>query len=113
MSSPGRHSQAVVHFPDATLTFHDELVIDRTGVRWRMTTRTEYDSVRRVYRLGARLRQGGKAVRGQFVVPEDVVLGLEKDEDLRTFAIREIKKYLDRTNLSDDFSYDLPYRFRV
>ena len=101
----------VVHFPDTVLTLRNELIIDRTGARWRITTQSQYDSVARVYDLRAQLRHGGHTVSGQFTVPEDVVLGLEADEDLRIFAIREIKKYLDRTNLTDDFTYDLPYRF--
>ena len=102
-----------VHFPDTALTFHDELIIDRTGARWRITTRSQYDAVARVYQLRTELRYGDNAVSGWFTVPEDLVLALEADEDLGVFAVREIKKYLDRTNLADGFDCALPYRFML
>lgn len=103
----------VVHFPDTALTLTNELVIDATGARWRVTTESQYDQVARIYWLNTDLRQGRKTVRGRFFVSEDLVLGLEADEDLRVFATREIKKYLDRRNLTGGFALELPYPFVI
>lgn len=103
----------VVHFPDTALTFTDELIIDSTGARWRINTESQYDAVARVYWLNTALCQGEKTVTGRFFVSEDVVLGLDVDEDLRVLAVREIKKYLDRRNLNDGFALELPYPFML
>ena len=103
----------VVHFPDTALTFQNELIIDSTGVRWHMNTESQYDPVTRVYWLHTQLDHGDRAVTGRFFISEDVVLGLDVDEDLRVLATREIKKYLDLRTLTDGFALDLPYPFTL
>ena len=78
-----------------------------------MNTDSQCDPVARVYWLNTELRHADRTVRGRFFVSEDVVLGLDVDEDLRVLAVREIRKYLDRRNLTDGFALELPYPFML
>lgn len=97
-----------VHFPDLALRFVDERLVGHAGGRWELTTRPSYDPKRRLYMIHSELRQPGRTITGWFRIGDDVVEAIEADGDLRVFALREIRKYLDRSTLDDDFLLDLP-----
>lgn len=100
-----------VHFPDLALSYANELIVDRSGGRWLLSTDSHHNHVSGTYTLRTRLQKDDHIVTGRFMVSEDLLMGLEEDEDLRLLAIREIKKYLDRMELKSGFILDLPYRF--
>ena len=96
-----------VHFPDLALTYDNELIIDSGGERWRLFTDSHHNHVSRTHTLRTRLHRGNQIVTGRFIVPEDLLTGLDEDEDLRILAIREIRKYLDKNEVRSGFIIDL------
>lgn len=98
-----------VHFPDLALTYDNELIIDSSGERWRLSTDSHHNHVSRTYTLRTRLTHGASIITGRFIVSEDLLPGLEEDEDLRVLALGEIKKYLDGKQVRSGFIFDLPY----
>jgi hypothetical protein len=99
----------VVRSPDTALRFTNELIIDQTGQRWRMTTHPRHSPGARSFHLEAELQRGNEVLRGSITLGNAVIESLEEDLDLRAFAVREIKKYLDRTSVADGFGFELPY----
>jgi len=103
-----------VHFPDLALKYEDDLIVDTCGNRWRLSTDSHYNHASRTYTLRTRLQKSDEPViTGRFMVHEDLLIGLDEDEDLRILAMREIRKYLDRDDLNSGFVRDLPYRLLV
>jgi hypothetical protein len=99
-----------VHFPDLALTYDAELIIDSKGEHWRLSTDSHHNHISRTFTLRTRLQRGDDVLTGRFIVSEDLLSGLEEDEDLRVLAIGEIKKYLDRKQVRSGFIFDLPYK---
>jgi hypothetical protein len=100
-----------VHFPDLALKYDDEPIVDSKGAQWRLSTDSHYNHVSRIHTMRSRLQKGDEIITGRFMVHADLLVGLEEDEDLRVLAVREIRKYLDRDELTSGFVRDLPYRF--
>jgi hypothetical protein len=99
-----------VTFPCLALSYEEELIIDSSGERWRLSTDSHHNQVSRSYTLLTTLQHGDDIITGRFIVSEDLVTGLDEDEDLRVLAIGEIKKYLDGKHICNGFIFDLPYK---
>jgi hypothetical protein len=99
----------VVHFPDLALRFTDETLVDRAGAHWSMSTQPSFDNKQRVYVLRTSLTSGATRFEGWFRIAEALVQELEADGDLRVFALREVRKCLDKGAVAPDFQIDLPF----
>jgi hypothetical protein len=101
---------AGITFPCLALSYDEELIIDSSGERWRLSTDSQHNRVSRSFTLLTKLQHGADIITGRFIVSEDLLAGLDEDEDLRVLAIGEIRKYLDGQHVCNGFIFDLPYK---
>lgn len=101
---------AGITFPRLALSYDEELIIDTSGERWRLSTESQHNRISRSYTLFTKLQHGDEIITGRFIVSDDLLAGLDEDEDLRVLAIAEIRKYLDGDHICNGFIFDLPYK---